>query len=872
MDMRLSSPLPDTRKENLKDNKPGFFSSLPILRLFAPLSSSTGKVQMLGLGIVATMILLAVFAPLVAQFDPKSSVCEPFSAPGASHWLGCNDFGQDLFSQLLYGARVSLFVGILVASLSTLIATILALLAGYHAGVADQMGQGMATAWIDKIIMRTVDVALSLPFLPLVIVLGVYFGSSIQTQILVITLVMWAQPVRELRSQILSIRAAAFVEASRDMGASSYFVGLRHILPELAPLIVPQFVRIAHSAILVEAALSFLGLGDPLQNSWGTILFHANARAAFLTGAWTWWIVPPGLAIAITVVAFAFIGYGFDASLSTRQRRKGKVPQPDNDPVPPTSRSFLDISDLVVSYPGQQDEFQAVRDVSVRIKKGELLGLVGESGSGKSSIALAILRLLQQPADIPAGKILFDGKDLLQLSSRDMRHIRASRIALVPQSAMNALNPVLTIGEQLTERLDSTGRHNKVPLDDVAADWLVRVGLKRSHLQSYPHELSGGMRQRAVIAIALCNEPDLVIADEPTTGLDVLVQESIMQMLLKLRQDMGLTILFVTHNLKLIARHADRLAVMHQGHIVETGTPETLIDRPRHAHTLALFDNLPALDDQPRWAAARQSPSGNRMPEVLCLSGVSKSFGSSRRSLLKDASRVSAVRDVSFRLSAGGTLGLVGGSGAGKSTIARLIMGATKPDQGEIMLNGRSWADLSDQQAKELRRSVHMVFQDPYQSLNNRLTIANLVAEPLLIHEGGQWQDYQLDIRDALELVRLPNDDDFLSRLPVSLSGGQRQRVAFARAIVTNPALIIADEPTSMLDQSIRMDIMDVMENLRSDLGTAFLFITHDIALARHFCDRLIVLKDGSIVEQAPSETLVTMPRHPYSKALIAAV
>ena len=848
---------------------------LTLFRMFAPLSTSTGKVQALGLGIISIMILLAIFAPLVAQFDPKANVCEPFGTPNSQNWFGCNDFGQDLFTQLLYGARISLFVGILVATLSTLIATILALLAGYHASNEEEGAKGINTTWVDKIIMRAVDVALSLPFLPLVIVLGVYFGASIQTQILVITLVMWAQPVRELRSQILSIRAATFVEASKAMGASSVFICLRHILPELAPLIVPQFVRIAHNAILVEAALSFLGLGDPLQNSWGSILFHANARAAFLTGAWTYWILPPGLAIAITVLAFAFIGYGFDASLSPKGRRNPILPTPDDRAATKQSNeTCLSINNLQIAYPVQGGSLLAVRDVSLTLQKGELLGLVGESGSGKTSIALAVLKLLRQPADIPTGSILFHGQDLLQMPEKAMRSIRANKIALIPQSAMNALNPVLTIGNQLLDCLAHDRSLPKETLQEQAAQWMVKVGLKPDHLARYPHELSGGMRQRAVIAIALCNKPELVIADEPTTGLDGLVQHSIMQMLLGLRDEMGLTILFVTHNLQLIARHSDRLAVMHRGRIVEIGKPDDLTKAAHHPHTKALFDNLPNLEDTRRWATSRKheaSPSGS---PILELTNVSKHFSPSTLSLFSRSpkNKVTAVDAVSFSLNAAEAVGLVGGSGAGKSTIARLILGSIKPDEGAVLLNGKRWADLSRQDVSSMRRTVHMVFQDPYQSLNNRITIANLVAEPLYIHQGGQWQDYQQQIQQALDLVRLPTDPAFLERLPISLSGGQRQRVAFARAIITNPSLIIADEPTSMLDQSIRMDVMDVMESLRKELGTAFLFITHDIALARHFCGRLIALKDGRIVEKASSDLLISSPKHPYTKALIEAI
>ncbi|WP_319529943.1 ATP-binding cassette domain-containing protein [uncultured Cohaesibacter sp.] len=843
-------------------------------RLLAPLASLTGKVQRLGMSILGTLLLLAIFAPLLSPYAPDANVCAPFAAPNADHWLGCNDFGQDLFAQLIHGARISLLVGILVATFATAIATFLALLSGLHANGDNNAGSSMTSVWIDRIIMRLVDVTLALPFLPLVIVLGVYFGASVTTQILVITLVMWAQPLRELRSQILAIRTASYVEASRAMGASGWFVSLRHILPDLAPLITPQFVRIAHNAILVEAALSFLGLGDPLQNSWGSILFHANARSAFLTGTWVWWILPPGFAIALTVVSFAFIGYGFDASIGTRRSHKSKLlprkPPREGSPAPETC---LEVRNLVVSFPDRGASLRAVDNVSFGIRKGELLGLVGESGSGKTTIALTILRLLRPPVNIPSGEIWLEGEDLLQKPEVAMRTARTHDIAFIPQNAMNALNPVMTIRTQLAERLRASQLLSPDQIAQTSEDWMQKVGLAPAHLDAYPHELSGGMRQRAVIAIALANNPSLLIADEPTSGLDGLVESSIMELLLGFRKEMSLTILLVSHNLRLVARHCDRLAVLHDGRIVETGTPKTLMTHPANPHTRALFDSVIALSDQPRWASKGTSRK-EAAPPILGLTHVSKHFAMARTHWPRSAAGKDctiAVRDISFSLSAGESLGVVGQSGAGKSTLARLIMGAITPDHGTITLMGKSWQTTSRKEQTRLRQQIHHVYQDPYQSLNNRLTIADLVAEPLLIQSGGTWRDHKDHVLKALEEVRLPSDEAFLARSPISLSGGQRQRVAFARAIITNPALIIADEPTSMLDQSIRMEVMDVMAGLRDELGTAFVLITHDIALARHFCDRLAVMKDGEIIELAPTEELIDAPRDPHTRALIAA-
>ncbi len=859
----------------MSDIKP---SVSPVLRAWQAVFQSprafTGKIQILGLLMLGVIITLAVLAPLFTLYGPKELACEPFETPSRAHWLGCNDVGQDLWSQLLYGARVSLFVGIAVAAVSTLIATVLALTAGFMAGGALSGGGAGAGSWIDRLIMRTVDVVLSLPFLPLVIVLGVYFGASVQTQILVITLVLWAQPVRELRAQVLSIRAAGFVEASRSMGAGGRFIGLRHILPELAPLIVPQFVRIAHAAILVEASLSFLGLGDPLQNSWGSTLFHANARAAFLTGSWTYWILPPGLAIAYSVLAFAFVGYGFDASLtSPAKSAKRRAPKRSSGTVPSTTDGtapFLSIRNLTIDYPSGDDAVHAVRGLDLDIQKGTLVGLVGESGCGKTTVAMAILQLLRQPAQIVAGSIRLERTHLLSQTPKELRHIRRSTLGLIPQSAMNALNPVLTIGGHLEEVLGLNPEHSRHERRTLAVDWITKVGLEERHLAAYPHELSGGMRQRAVIAIALCSTPKLVIADEPTTGLDVLVQDEIMQLLLHLKRELGLTILFITHNLPLILRHCDRIAVMRNGVIVEEGRPDGIRAKPEHEHTRALFDNLPAIGSRKDRCPDRR---GTADQPLLELRAVSKSFRSAAgvRFLSRRGKSVVAVKNISFALKPGETLGLVGESGAGKSTIARLITGMIAPDSGDILFRGRPLQGLSKQARKDRQRAVHMVFQDPYQSLNNRMSVADLIAEPLVIHGRESRSSLRPQIRTALEAVRLPADDAFLLRRPVTLSGGQRQRVALARAIIIRPELIIADEPTSMLDQSIRMGVMEVMEDLRRNFGIAFLLITHDVALAQYFCDRLMVLRHGQLVEAGTTEQLIQFPKKPYTRALIAA-
>ncbi|QEW23367.1 ABC-transporter ATP-binding protein (plasmid) [Paracoccaceae bacterium] len=794
-------------------------------------------VQWAGLGILAAMILAALFGPMLLPWTASDIVCQPFASPTARHPFGCNDAGQDLLAGVLTGGRVSLGVGIITAILTTAAATAVAIAAAYRGGLTDQ------------ILMRIVDVVMSLPFLPLVIVLGAFLGASLPVQVLVISLVMWAQPVRELRAQALSLRASDYVKASRAMGGGFGWVTRRHILPDLAPLIVPQFVRVAHNAIMIESSLSFLGLGDPLRKSWGTILYHANARTAFLTDSWVWWILPPGCAIALSVTAFALIGYGVGDRRSPAAPAK-TIPTQDTPPDPPAA---LTLHDLSVTYHTDHGPVRAVRSVSLSLAPGELLGLVGESGSGKSTLGMALMRLLPPGARI-SGAAWTAGKNLMTLDPDALREFRGNRIALVPQSAMNALNPVRPIGWQIAEALRL---HGRAATPDRVADLLRLVHIDPARARAFPHELSGGMRQRVVIAIALANDPDVLIADEPTTGLDVLVQAGIMDLLAALRKRLGIAILFITHDLPLISHAADRLAIMEAGRIVETGTPQVLRKSATHPHTKALFAAIPDLNAPRIW----HRPVAAGAP-ILDLHNVSQTFNAGWLAHLRGAKPVHAVRDVSLQLRPHEVLGLVGGSGSGKTTTARLALGMTAPDSGQVLLNGM---DLG----RHRNDAAHMIFQDPYQSLRPRMRILDAVAEPLRI--AGEPVDMAL-IAEALRAVRLPTDPAFLSREVGDLSGGQRQRIAFARAWVTKPAIVLADEPTSMLDQSIRLDVLGLLDQMRDRLGTAILFITHDIVLARHFCDRIAVMKDGEIVEQGPADAVALHPRHPYTKRLIEAV
>ncbi|MDR3167252.1 MAG: ATP-binding cassette domain-containing protein [Treponema sp.] len=837
--------------------------------IFSPLWRPENRFGLIGGFLLLVIVLMSVFSPLIAPYDPFQRTGLPFEKPNAEHLLGCNDVGHDLLSELLYGGRVSLTVGIFAALYSTAVAVFAALVAGYFGGP------------LDRFLMRVVDVIMSLPFLPLVIVLGVFLGPGMGTQILVISLVMWASPCRELRSQVLKTRNNGYIDAARAMGEKSRRIILRHALPDLLPLIVPQFVLVAQGAILIESSLSFLGLGDPVSKSWGSMLFFANTRAAFLTGAWVYWVLPPGLCIALACLSFSLIGFSmagkrgleyFPYGSFKRVREEGAasdaggiLPGEENPgPVP------LNLSNITVRYKTGPEESPAVSRASLDLECREVLGIVGESGCGKTTLAMTILGLLKDPAELSGGSVFINGDDVLVPGEMKILKIRGKTVAYVPQNAMNTLNPVVSVEKQL---LEAVRIHRKLPKEEAAGEvdrLMGYVGLDPERKKSFNHELSGGMKQRVVIAMALANNPDILIADEPTTGLDVLVQKSILDLILELKNRFYLSVILITHDLPLALNYSDKLAVMYRGEIVDYGPIEDVYHNPRHFHTCALFNNFPRLDQPKIWI---RNPDAETVREdALFVRNLSKTFYSRRGLLGKTSGSVQAVKGVSFAVRPGEVLGLIGGSGSGKTTVSRLITGLEKADGGEILLDGQSLLTLRGAERRAAAKKIHLVFQDPYQSMRNSMTIFDILKEPMIIGQDYTENEIKDRVCSALADVRLPGTEAFMNRTPQSLSGGQRQRLAFARAIVAHPRYIIADEPTSMLDVSLRTELLKLMEDLRSRYHIGYIFITHDLSLAYHFCDHLLVMKEGAVVERGNARGLIHYPTHGYTKELISAV
>ena len=862
----------------------------------------------------------AVLADVLTVHPPDRSSGAPFEAPSADHLLGTDDLGRDLWSQLMFGARVSLAVGLIAAVAATTLGTAAALVAGWRRG------------WVDAAIMRLVDLTLSLPFLVLVLVLAAYFGRGLDVLIVLIAGVLWARPARLLRGQVLKIREFGHTRAAHAMGAGSTRIMVVHILWRLVPLVVSQFVRAAAVAVIVQSGVAFLGLGDPGRISWGSTLYFANNGSAILTDAWLWWIVPPGVALTILIVGLAFVGYAFEEAADpqltghgwrppTRRNLSETVP----DPCPPGVR--LDLRAVTVDYDGAT----AVHQASAQIARGRVLGLVGESGSGKSTLGLAVPGLLPHPGFIRADAVMLDDVDLRRLGRQGLQKLRGRDIAIVPQAAMSVLDPTMTVLDQVAE--SAALRLSAAPAVEQARNLLSQVGLERERHRAFPHELSGGQRQRVVIAMAVANRPKLLIADEPTTGLDVINQHVILDLLDDLRRQLDFDLWLISHDLPLAAARADDLTVLYGGRVVESGPSREVTANPLHPYTAMLVDAFPSLHTAaPELRPVPGATGDPAQTSVGCafaprcphsqadcesVTPQSRAIGQitvachhapvaplpeatprpvrnptappARRSRaqmvpavqIDDAwvtykgrrrgdPDVAALAGVTLSVDAGESVAIIGRSAAGKSTLARLAVGLMAPTAGSVSLLGLETAALSQRELRQLRRRIQMVFQDPYESLHPGLRVAALVGEPLRIN-GVHSDEHSARVSDALQQLGLVPVKNYLHRHAATLSGGQRQRVALARTLVAEPELIVADEPASMLDASLRATVAAHLLAVRAALEATLIFISHDISLARLVADRIVVIDDGRIVEDGTADQIVAAPAHPETSALIEA-
>lgn len=530
--------------------------------------------------------------------------------------------------------------------------------------------------------------------------------------------------------------------------------------------------------------------------------------------------------------------------------------------------SLVEIKGLKVSFRQHGGEVEAVRGVDLSLKDGESLGIVGESGSGKSVTCLALMRLLAPTATIKADRLELAGVDVLKAKKREMAAIRGSAAAMIFQDPATAFDPVFTIGHQMVETIQThRGLSKKVALAE-AEQLLLKVEIKnaRDVLGYYPHQLSGGMLQRAMIAMALSCQPKVLIADEPTTALDVTIQAQILQLIKGLQAEMGMALIMITHDLGVIAETVDRVVVMYGGKVMEEGAVEDIFDNPKHSYTQSLLASLRAGETRKMEPVASEP-----VAPALELKNLAKVYKLKRRGrIFSTYTDFSAVRGVDLVLPRNKIVGLVGESGSGKSTTGMMAMRLLEPTTGRIVVDGTDISDMGTEALKPYRKSMQVIFQDSYSALDPMMTLSQIIAEPLDIHHIGTARERLEQALAWLERVGL--DRSYGTRYPHELSGGQRQRVAIARALILGPKVLVADEPTSALDVSVKAQIIGLLKNLQTQMGLSMLFISHDLSVVRSLTDTVVVMYKGRVVEQAPTAAIFASPRHPYTRSLLDAI
>jgi len=530
--------------------------------------------------------------------------------------------------------------------------------------------------------------------------------------------------------------------------------------------------------------------------------------------------------------------------------------------------SLVEIKGLKVSFRQHGGEVEAVRGVDLSLKDGESLGIVGESGSGKSVTCLALMRLLANTATVRADRLELNGVDVLTAKNRQMAAIRGSAAAMIFQDPATAFDPVFTIGHQMVETIQTHRGLSKSAALAEAEQLLLKVEIKnaRDVLGHYPHQLSGGMLQRAMIAMALSCRPKVLIADEPTTALDVTIQAQILQLIKGLQAEMGMALIMITHDLGVIAETVDRVVVMYGGKVMEEGPVEEIFDNPRHSYTQSLLASLRAGETRKVDLAA-----SDPVAPALELKNLSKTYKLRRRGrVFSSYLDFQAVRGVDLVLPRNKIVGLVGESGSGKSTTGMMAMRLLEPTGGRIVVDGTDISDMGIEALKPYRKSMQVIFQDSYSALDPMMTLSQIIAEPLDIHQIGTSRERLEQALTWLERVGL--DRSYGTRYPHELSGGQRQRVAIARALILGPSVLVADEPTSALDVSVKAQIIGLLKNLQTQMGLSMLFISHDLSVVRSLTDTVVVMYKGRVVEQAPTAAIFANPRHPYTRSLLDAI
>jgi peptide/nickel transport system ATP-binding protein len=839
---------------------------------------------LLGFGLVAMFIVVAIFAPWLAPYgfnDDRSGgvLFGTQQAPSAEHWFGTTVGGTDVLSRVIYGTRTALEVIILAVILSGLIGVPLGLVSGYLGG------------WLDRALVLVMDAMYAFPSLLLAIVVSIVVsgGSSgavggILAAALSITVVFVPQYYRVIRNATLSVKSEPYVDAAKVVGVRTPRILRKHIFSNVSSSLPVIGTLNASEAILTLAGLGFLGFGiEPSAAAeWGYDLNKALPDAS--SGIW-WTGVFPGLAIVLIVLGATLVGESLNDILNPLLRtRSGETSEADEaelahefEALTGTSSvevrseaeprddvekrvAALSLTDLAVTFRTDAGQVKAVNGISFDVAPGEVVAVVGESGSGKSVSSRAVLGLLPSTAEV-SGSARLGARELLGMRANDLRPIRGDQVSMVFQEPSTALNPVYTVGWQIIEGLQAHQKISRKAARARAVELLDLVGMPdpRERVDYYPHQLSGGQKQRVVIAMAIACDPDVIIADEPTTALDVTVQAAILELLLSLRDRLGTAIVLITHNMGVVADMADRVVVMYRGDIVEQAPSRQLFASPRHPYTRALLDAVPHLGQQ----AGPGLVDDNEL--VLDVHDLVVEFPGR---FGQPAFR--AVDHMSLQVRKGEVLGLVGESGSGKSTVGRTTVGLQQPTSGTIHVSGNQVSGLNDRQLRPMRSRFGFVFQDPASSLNPRMSIGQCVAEPLHVQTDMTQDQIDAKVRSLLDSVELGGS--YAERFPHELSGGQRQRVSLARALALDPDLLIADEPTSALDVSVQARVLELFTELQQRLQFACLFISHDLAVVDTLANRVAVMQHGKLVEIGPREQVLSHPTEDYTKRLIAAV
>ena len=796
------------------------------------------------------------------------------SPPTWQNWLGTDDQARDVTARLIYGFRLSVLFGLILTLLSSVV------------GIAAGAVQGYFGGLVDLLLQRVIEIWSGLPTLYLLIILASVVTPGFWWLLILMLLFSWMTLVGVVRAEFLRARNFDYVRAARALGVADLRIIWRHVLPNAMVAALTFLPFVTSGAVVTLTALDFLGFGlPPGSPALGELLKQGkdNLQAPWLglTGFVT---------IALMLSLLVFIGEAVRDAFDPRKAFKSLEPAAKDAPSArpldakaavaatapaaastradaaadaSTGRALLEIRDLRVRFGAGARAFDAVRGVSLSVHRGETVALVGESGSGKSVTALSILQLLPYPlASHPSGSITYQGTQLMGASPSTLRGIRGDRIAMIFQEPINSLNPLHTIERQISESVLLHKAVSDAEARTRTLELLRLVGIRdaEKRLGAYPHELSGGQRQRVMIAMALANDPDLLIADEPTTAVDVTIQAQLLELLEDLQRRLGMAILFITHDLGIVRRISDRVCVMQHGEIVEQGATADVFAAPRHPYTRELLAAEPK---------GEPAPVATSAPVVVRCDDLKVHYPIKAGLLRRTVDVVRAVDGITLALHEGETLGVVGESGSGKSTLGMALLRLIS-SKGEIAFRGRDIQDVRTKALRPLRREMQIVFQDPYGSLSPRLSVGQILEEGLLVHGlGGNAAEREARIVAALEEVDL--DPETRHRYPHEFSGGQRQRIAIARAMVLEPSFVVLDEPTSALDVSVQAQIVELLRALQEKRRVAYLFISHDLRVVRAMSHHVLVLKDGLVVEQGPAEQIFAAPREDYTRALTAA-